>query len=95
MQMVRHIIYGNQFLPLRRDDARDVFLQFVVMFGLNEILPAFDGEHDVDVNLRVGVGHGRKMPLLTELENLISDGSTEMSALTGFGIRQELESKPR
>jgi hypothetical protein len=35
------------------------------------------------------------MPLLTELENLISDGSTEMSALTGFGIRQELESKPR
>ena len=29
----------------------------------------FNGEHDVDINLRVGVGHAPKMPLPAELEN--------------------------
>src|SRR5665213_3254104 len=70
MHMIRHIIYHNQLLLLSRDDASDVFLQLVVMFGFDEALPAFDGEHDMDINLRVGICHEPKMPLLTELENL-------------------------
>jgi hypothetical protein len=37
-------------------------------------LAAFDGKHDMDVNLGVGVGHARKMPLLTELGNLFRCG---------------------
>ena len=69
MQMVPHIIDGDQFLFLAGDDAGDVFLQFVVVFGHDEILPAFDGEHDVKVNLRVGVCHARNMSLRTELGN--------------------------
>ena len=40
------------------------------MFRRNEVLPAFDGEHGVDINLRAGVGQEPKMPLLTELENI-------------------------
>src|ERR1019366_6671584 len=40
------------------------------MLRLDEALPAFDGEHNMEINLRVGVGHAPKMPLLTELENL-------------------------
>ena len=67
--MIRHIVDRNQLLLLSGDDAGDVFLQFVVVFRLDEALPAFNGEHDVDVNLHVGVGHAQKMPLLTELEN--------------------------
>jgi hypothetical protein len=74
MQMVRHVIDGDQFLFLTGDDASDVFLEFVVVFGFDEILPAFDGKHDMDVNLGVGVGHARKMPLLTELGNLFRCG---------------------
>jgi hypothetical protein len=35
----------------------------------------------VDVNLRIGVGHVPKMPLLTELENLFSFASTKISRL--------------
>ena len=69
--MVRQIVNGDQFLILPRKDAGDVFLQFVVVFRLDEALPAFDGEHDMDINLRVGVGHAPKMPLLTELENIL------------------------
>ena len=67
--MVGHIVYCNQLLFLSRDDAGDIFLQFVVAFRLDEALPAFNGEHDVDINLRVGIGHAPRMPLLAELEN--------------------------
>jgi hypothetical protein len=83
--MIRHIIYGDQFLFPAGNDASNVFLQLVVLFRLDEALPAFNGEHDVDVNLRVGVGHVPKMPLLTELENLFCFGSTKMSRLRRCG----------
>jgi hypothetical protein len=36
------------------------------VFRSDEALPTFNREHDLDVDLRVGVGH-LKMPLLTEL----------------------------
>jgi hypothetical protein len=81
MQVIRHIVYRNQLLLPHGDNARDVFLKLVVVFRLDEALPAFDGKHDVNINLRVGVGHARKMPLLTELENLFCLGSTKMSRL--------------
>ena len=55
------------------------------MFRLDEVLPAFDSEHDVDVNLCVGVGHVRKMPLLTELGNLFSVRFYKDSAPDGAG----------
>jgi hypothetical protein len=38
-------------------------------------LPAFDGEHHVDVNLRAGVGHEPKLSLPMELENLFFDSA--------------------
>ena len=64
--MIRHIVYRNQLLLLSRDDASDVFLKFVVMFWFYEALPAFDGEHDMEIDLCVGIC----LPLLAELENL-------------------------
>jgi hypothetical protein len=70
MQMVGHVVNDDQFLFLTGDNASDVFLQLVVVFGLDEILPAFNGKYDMNINLRVGIGHEPKMPLLTELENL-------------------------
>ena len=66
MQMVGHIVYGNQLLPLRGDDAGDVFLQFVIVFRRDEILPAFHRKHDVKINLCVGIGHAWNISLLTE-----------------------------
>ena len=44
-------------------------MEFVVALWRDEVLPAFDGEHDLNVDLCVGVGHAGKMPLLTELGN--------------------------
>ena len=67
--MIRQIIYRYQLLFPTENDASNVFLQFIVVFGLDEALPAFDSKHDVNINLRVGVGHALKMPLMTELEN--------------------------
>jgi hypothetical protein len=51
------------------------------MFRFDEILPALDGEHDVNIYLRVGVRHARKMPLLTELGNTFPVGSTNIPRL--------------
>ena len=48
MHMVRHIVSGDHFLFFSRDDASDEFLQFIVVFRLDEILPALDGKDDVD-----------------------------------------------
>ena len=60
MQMVRHIVDGNELLFLTGDDASDVFLKFVIVLRLDEILSAFHREHDVNVDLCVGVGHARE-----------------------------------
>jgi hypothetical protein len=38
------------------------------MLWQEEVLPPFNGKYDLDVNLRVGIGHESKMSLLTELE---------------------------
>ena len=70
MHMVRHVVYRNQLVPLRGNDAGDVFLEFVVVFRCDEALPAFHGKHDMDVNLRIGIRHAPTMPLLTEIGNL-------------------------
>ena len=59
---------GCNFIPGRRDDV------LVVIFGNDEILPALHGEYNVNIKLRVGVCHARKMPLLTELENFFRLG---------------------
>jgi hypothetical protein len=54
--------------------------------GPDQVLSALNGKDDVDINLRVGIGHAQKMPLLTELGNLFSDVATNMPALTGLRI---------
>ena len=69
--MVRHVVYGDQLILPGGDNASDVLLEFIVIFWIDQRLPAFDCEDDVDVNLGVGVGHGKKVPLLTELGNSI------------------------
>ncbi len=55
MQMIGHTVAGNQLLFLTRDDAAGVFLKFAVLSRLVQVLPAFNGEHDMEVNLRRGV----------------------------------------
>jgi hypothetical protein len=63
------------------------------MFWLDQVLSALNGKYDVEINLRVGVGHTQKMPLLTELGNLFSGVTTNMPALRAcgfFGRRKSL-----
>ena len=79
--MVRHVVNGDHFLFLTGDNAGDVFLKLVVVRGSDEVLPALNSEYDLDINLRVGVCHARKMPLLAELENLFWLVTTNMSQL--------------
>src|SRR5258708_6738546 len=84
MQMVGHIVDRNQLLFLTRNDTGDVFLQLVVAFRRDQVLPAFDGKHSVNIYLRIGIGHAPMMSLLTELENIIGLFSTKMSRLRRF-----------
>ena len=41
-------------------DARNVLLKFFFALWLNQVLPAFDREDDLNVDLRIGVGHATK-----------------------------------
>ncbi len=54
------------------------------MFGHNKALTTFNREHDMEIDLRVGVGHEPKMPLLTELGNLILFGFYKDAAPTAL-----------
>ena len=84
MQMVGHIVYGNRLVPLGGDDAGDVFLQFVIVFRRDEILPAFNGKHDVQINLRVGICH-LKYAAPTELKYLFVRGFLQICRAYGAG----------
>jgi hypothetical protein len=59
--------------------------QFVVVFRGNKVLPDFYGKHDLNGNLRTVIGHAPKMPLLTELENVILGWAPNIPPLTGLG----------
>ena len=84
MNVIRQVVYGDEFSLLTGDDAGNVFLQFVVVLRQNEILSAFNGKHDVELDLGVGLGQVRKIPLLMELESLFCLGSATPHA---YGIR--------
>ena len=47
-------------------------------------MSAFHGEYELDIDLRIGICHPQKMPLLTELENLFWRVSTKMSLLRSY-----------
>ena len=57
MHVVRHIVDRDEFLPLMGDDAGDVFLQFIVPVHRDEALASLHRKDDLDIDLRVGVGH--------------------------------------
>ena len=57
MRVVRHAVDGDELLTLPGDDAGDVFLQFFFAFRANQVLPSLHGEHDLNVDLGIGVGH--------------------------------------
>jgi hypothetical protein len=58
--VVWHAVNREKFLVLAGDDAGNVFLEFFFAIGSNEVLAAFHGENDLDVDLGVRVGHGAK-----------------------------------
>jgi hypothetical protein len=64
--VIGHAMNGQQLLLLSGDDARDVFVEFLLPLGTDQILTALHREDHLDVDLRIGVGH-RFMPLLRSL----------------------------
>jgi hypothetical protein len=61
VKMIRHVVDGDKLLTPSGDDAGEVFLQFIIVFSPDQVLPALYSENNMDVNLCVGVGHD--MPL--------------------------------
>ena len=57
VRVIRHAMNRDQFLAISRNNARDVFLQFLFSLRRNQTLSPFDSEHDLDVDLRIRVGH--------------------------------------
>ncbi len=57
MSMIGHIVNRDQLLSLGSNNSGNVFLKFVIVLGSDQVLSAFDGEHDLNVDLSVGVSH--------------------------------------
>ena len=68
------------------NNSGDVFLQFVIVNRIDQILPAFDGEYDLDVNLSVGIGHERLLMNVSALRpsKETVNRSTNMAGLTAL-----------
>ena len=56
--MVGHAVDCKCFVFLVPDYAADVFLKFFPVLRDYEVLPSLDRENYLDIDLRVGIGHG-------------------------------------
>ena len=83
MGVIGHAVDRNQFLAFSRDNSGDVFLQLLAMCVVDYAGATGDREDDVQVDLRVRVGHFPEvnMTLLAELITSIFVGPINMSRL--------------
>ena len=70
--MIGHRIDRNQFLPFSCDNSGDVLLQLLATGLGNHTSAARHREHNMQIDLRVGVGHLAK-PYMTLLAELIME----------------------
>ncbi len=61
MGVVRHTVDGDEFLPLPSNYPSHVFLELLFPFWPDEVLSALDCEHNLDINLGVGIGHATEV----------------------------------
>ena len=71
MGVIGHTIDCNQFLPFSCDNSGDVLLQLLATGLGNHTSAARHREHNMQINLRVGVGHLAK-PYMTLLAELVT-----------------------
>lgn len=64
MRMVGHVVYGYELLLLAGNYPCNVFLKLIVVLGSNDVLSAFHGKDDLNINLSVGVRHHGTISLL-------------------------------
>ena len=57
MGVIGHAIYRNQFLPFSCDNSGNVLLQLLATVLGNHTNAAIHREHNMQIDLRVGVGH--------------------------------------
>ena len=81
--MIGHAVDRNQFLAFSCNNSRDVFLQFLASARRNYTRTSGYREDNVQVDLRVRVGHFAEvnMTLLTELITSIFVEAINMSRL--------------
>lgn len=84
--MVGHAIYRDECLSLTGNDTGDVFLQFLFAFGIDHTGPSGNGEHDVQIDLRVGVCHWQLHVAPTELAKCVSMEGYKHGAPTELGL---------
>ena len=59
VRVIRHTIDCEELLTLPGNDARHVLLQGLFALRSNQVLPRLHREHDLDVDLRIGICHFR------------------------------------
>ena len=91
MGVIGHTIDRNQFLPFSCDNSGDVLLQLLATGLGNHTSAARHREHNMQINLRVGVGHLAK-PYMTLLAELVtrSFGGYKHAAPTALGSDHQI-----
>src|SRR5882672_7286232 len=57
--MVRHTMNRQQLLFPFPDNASQIFMELLIVSLVNQALPTLDREDNLDIDLRIGVGHHR------------------------------------
>lgn len=57
MQVVRHPIYSQGLLFFLCDYSGNVFIQFFFKILQDQVVSAFHGKNDLNINLRIGSRH--------------------------------------
>src|SRR5712691_8011827 len=57
MGVIRHAMNSQKFLFTVADDAGHIFVEFFLAVAADQTLAGFDGKNDLEIYLRVGVGH--------------------------------------
>ena len=81
--MVGHTVYCNQLVLIRLNNACDVFVQLIFPFRLNEGNPVLNCKYELQIDLRIGIGHGYFVPHGTRENGWVISDSINILSLTG------------
>lgn len=78
--MIRHTENGEEFLTAFENDPCYVFVDLFAESGIDQVLASANRENDLDVDLRIRIGHSMFLQML--LQTGRPDGACEKNSIS-------------